>query len=79
MRPGEKLHEQLISRDESTYTYEFNEYFKILSPLNKWDSCSKRIKGGKKVKEGFVYTSDQNVSWLKDKDLKGWLDQIEHQ
>ena len=79
MRPGEKLHEQLISSDESSHTYEFEDYFKILSPLNRWDSCSKRIKGGKKVNEGFVYTSDKNGSWLRNEDLKNWLDQIEYQ
>ena len=79
MRPGEKLHEQLISSDESSHTYEFKDYFKILSPLNSWDSCSKRIKGGKKVNEGFVYTSDKNGLWLRNEDLKSWLDQIEYQ
>ena len=79
MRPGEKLHEQLISSDESSHTYEFEDYFKILSPLNRWDSCLRRIKGGKKVSEGFVYTSDKNVSWLRNEDLKNWLDQIEYQ
>ena len=41
MRPGEKLHEQLISSDESPYTYEFKEYYKILSPLNEWDTSLK--------------------------------------
>ncbi len=78
MRPGEKLHEQLISSDESSHTYEFENYFKILSPLNRWDSCSKRTKGGKKVNEGFVYTSDKNALWLTNEDLKNWLDQIEY-
>ncbi len=78
MRPGEKLHEQLISSDEASHTYEFDEYYKILSPLNSWDSCSRRIKGGKKVGEGFVYTSDQNNSWLQDVKLKEWLGQIDY-
>ena len=32
----EKMHEQLISIDESRYTYEFSDYYKILSPLNNW-------------------------------------------
>ncbi len=78
MRPGEKLHEQLISSDEASHTYEFDEYYKILSPLNSWDCCSRRIKGGKKVDEGFVYTSDQNNSWLHDVKLKEWLGQIDY-
>ena len=79
MRPGEKLHEQLISADESTHTYEFDRYYKILSPLNEWDACSKRIKGGKKVKDGFEYTSDQNAYWLNNKQLKSWLNKIDYQ
>ena len=73
LRPGEKLHEQLISIDESAFTYEFDEYFKILSPLNNWDVCKKRIKGGQKVSEGFVYTSDKNKDWLKSENLEKWL------
>ena len=79
MRPGEKLHEQLISSDEASHTCEFDQYYKILSPLNRWDSCSRRIKGGKKVDEGFVYTSDQNNSWLEGMKLKEWLGQIDYQ
>ena len=53
MRPGEKLHEQLISSDEAPYTYEFNRHFKILSPINGWSLCKKRTKGGIKVNESF--------------------------
>ena len=73
LRPGEKLHEQLISSDESEFTYEFEDYFKILSPLNGWNSCKKRIKSGEKVNEGFVYTSDMNKDWLKNGSLEKWL------
>jgi len=73
LRPGEKLHEQLISADESAFTYEFKDYFKILSPLNGWDSCKKRIKSGEKVDDGFIYTSDRNNDWLKNGSLEKWL------
>ncbi len=79
MRPGEKLHEQLISSDESSHTYEFDDYYKVLSPLNEWSLCSRRTKGGKKVVEGFHYTSDGNHSWLKGKELIDWLDKVEYQ
>ena len=48
-------------------------YFKILSPLNGWNSCKKRIKSGEKVNEGFVYTSDMNKDWLKNGSLEKWL------
>ena len=73
MRPGEKLHEQLISSDEAPYTYEFDRHFKILSPINGWSSCKKRTKGGIKVNESFFYTSDNNPDWLKNAELHEWL------
>ena len=73
MRPGEKLHEQLISSDEAPYTYEFNRHFKILSPINGWSLCKKRTKGGIKVNESFFYTSDNNPNWLKNAELNEWL------
>jgi len=78
MRPGEKLHEQLISADEAPYTYESDYYYKILSPLNGWDQSSGRIKGYKKVTESFFYTSDNNNQWLSAGLLKEWLTKIEH-
>ena len=73
MRPGEKLHEQLISSDEAPYTYEFNRHFKILSPINGWSLCKTRTKGGIKVNESFFYTSDNNPDWLKNAELNEWL------
>ena len=77
MRPGEKLHEQLISADEANFTYDFDKFYKILSPLNNWDNSVSRIKGGKKVNEGFTYTSDSNDFWLKGQMLDRWLHKIE--
>ena len=77
MRPGEKLHEQLISADEANFTYDFDKFYKILSPLNNWDNSASRIKGGKKVNEGFTYTSDRNDFWLKGQMLDRWLHKIE--
>ena len=77
MRSGEKLHEQLISVDEANFTYDFEKFYKILSPLNNWDSAAGRIKGGMKVKEGFMYTSNKNDYWLKGQSLKLWLRDIE--
>ena len=73
MRPGEKLHEQLISSDEAPHTYEFNRHFKILSPINGWSLCKKRTKGGIKVNESFFYTSDNKPNWLKNAELHEWL------
>ena len=73
LRPGEKLHEQLIGEDEAQFTYKFDGYFKILSPLNNWCNDKKRIMGGEKVQSNFIYKSDSNDLWLTRSDLKKWL------
>ncbi len=64
IRPGEKLHEQMISIDDSLYTYEFSNYYKILPQINEWSQDNSRIKTGKKVKEDFTYRSDNNNDWM---------------
>jgi len=61
IRPGEKLHEVMITEDDSFYTLEFDEYYAILSPeLMKSDYYKKN---GKQVKAGFRFSSDNNKDW----------------
>ena len=74
IRPGEKLHEQMISSDEAYSTYEYSNYYKILPQINKWDEDNLRIKDGVKVDEGFSYRSDNNSEWITAADLKKWVD-----
>jgi UDP-N-acetylglucosamine 4,6-dehydratase (inverting) len=74
IRPGEKLHEQMISAEDSYYTYEYPEHFKILPVINNWSSDAARIKDGKKVPEGFVYSSDNNAEWMGIDELRAWID-----
>lgn len=74
IRPGEKLHEQMIGPEDSFYTYEYPEHFKILPVINGWGSCSNRIKDGIKVPEGFSYTSDNNTEWMGTAELQTWID-----
>jgi FlaA1/EpsC-like NDP-sugar epimerase len=74
IRPGEKLHEQMISTDDSYFTYEYPDYYKILPMINEWGEDNLRIKKGKKVQEGFVYTSDNNKEWMTKTELKKWID-----
>src|SRR5690606_28010472 len=74
IRPGEKLHEQMISAEDSYYTYEYPEHFKILPVINNWASSPERIKDGKKVPEGFVYSSDNNPQRMSDAELQAWID-----
>jgi len=74
IRPGEKLHEQMISSEDSYTTYEYSNYFKILPQINDWDNDTNRIKDGLKVPEGFVYSSENNQEWMTKKDLQKWID-----
>jgi len=64
IRPGEKLHEQMIGSEDALYTYEYPEHFKILPAIHNWSSDPFRIKDGKKVPDGFVYASDTNKEWM---------------
>ena len=64
VRPGEKLHEQMISVEDSPFTYEYDNYFKILPTLNSWNKDLKRIKNGKLVEEDFIYSSNLNKEWM---------------
>ena len=74
IRPGEKLHEQMISKDDSFSTYEYPKYYKILPQINEWEKDNLRIKKGKKVLEGLVYSSDKNSEWMTKSDLQKWID-----
>jgi UDP-N-acetylglucosamine 4,6-dehydratase len=74
IRPGEKLHEQMISAEDALYTYEYPEHFKILPVINNWSSDPARIKDGKKVAEDFVYASDNNKVWMSVNELQAWID-----
>lgn len=73
IRPGEKLHEVMISKEDSFYTYEYKKYFKILPALNNTHKNKNFIKNGKKVVEGFEYSSEKNHDWMTSKDLKKWI------
>ena len=73
IRPGEKLHEEMISSDDSYFTYEYDDYYKILPAINDWSNSKERIKDGIKVEEGFSYTSDNNKEWMSEKMLKDWI------
>lgn len=74
IRPGEKLHEQMIGSEDSFYTYEYPDYFKILPALHSWDKDANRIKDGVKVPENFSYTSDNNSDWMSIDELSSWYE-----
>lgn len=74
IRPGEKIHEQMIGKEDSYSTFEYKDYYKILPQIYNWGQDKKRIKNGKKVPEDFVYSSDNNPDWMKKNFLKKWID-----
>ena len=74
IRPGEKLHEEMIGEDDSIYTYEYDDYYKILPAINNWSSSKAMIKDGKPVGNSFSYTSDNNKEWMKIETLQQWIE-----
>ncbi len=77
IRPGEKLHEQMIGTEDAHYTYEYPEHYKVLPAINGWSDDPYRIKDGKKVTEDFTYCSDNNTEWMSIETLHNWV--VQHQ
>lgn len=74
IRPGEKLHEAMISQEDAFYTYEYPNHFKILPQICEWGDIKKSVKGGIRVPEGFSYTSDNNKEWMTIPQLREWIE-----
>ena len=62
IRPGEKLHEVLLSEDEARHSVEFDDMF-VVKPLHPWWS-ERDWSQGRAPAEGFRYSSDANEEWL---------------
>lgn len=73
IRPGEKIHEQMIGVEDAPYTYSYKDYFKILPLINNWHKDQNRIKEGKLVEKDFCYSSNDNTQWMTEKAFKLWL------
>jgi FlaA1/EpsC-like NDP-sugar epimerase len=68
IRPGEKIHECLLTEDESRHALEFVDYF-LIEPEHQWWKAN-GWKAGKLLPEGFRYTSDKNDNWLTIKNIQ---------
>lgn len=67
IRPGEKLHEVMITEEDSRCSFEYDDYY-VITPQFPWwksDNC----KGGKPLPEGFIYSSECNDRWLSSEDI----------
>ena len=73
IRPGEKIHEQMIGVEDALHTFEYKDHFKILPAIHNWSKDPSRINGGVLVKDNFVYSSDNNSEWLAIEQLQAWI------
>ncbi len=72
IREGEKLHEVMVTREDSAMTYEYEKHY-IVYPHYNWWGEDRIIPGGKKVEDGFEYSSGTNTEWLSVEQLQGLL------
>lgn len=75
IREGEKLHEVMVTKDDSLTTYEYDKHY-IIYPHYNWADSNNILPGGKKVSEGFEYSSGNNTQWLNKDDLINALNNI---
>ena len=73
IRPGEKLHEQMIGSEDAPHTYEYADYYKVLPAIHNWSRDPVRINGGKLVAADFTYCSDTNKEWMSVAGLRAWI------
>jgi UDP-N-acetylglucosamine 4,6-dehydratase/5-epimerase len=71
IRPGEKLHEQMIGSEDAPFTYDYQDHFRIFPQI-----LPHLVMGNleaNRVPEGFTYSSDANTSWMTTEELSEWL------
>lgn len=73
IRPGEKIHEQMIGSDDARSTYEFQDYYKILPNHSEFPINEEFSSGGQKVSDEFSYVSSHNTVWMSCHDLRQWM------
>jgi UDP-N-acetylglucosamine 4,6-dehydratase len=75
IRPGEKLHESMITRDDARHTLEYPTHYVIYPEINMSENDDKLM--GKKLFEGFEYSSDNNTEWLSVEEIKQLISTLE--
>lgn len=76
IREGEKLHEVMVTKDDSRSTYEYDKHYIIYPHFEWWDVKRYFTEGGKLVEEGFEYNSETNAEWLSVEQLRESLKNI---
>jgi UDP-N-acetylglucosamine 4,6-dehydratase len=77
IRPGEKLHEGLLSVDEARHTVELERMYVVQPTEAIWFGYSWQNKG-KALPDGFSYTSDTNTQWLDVEGIRRYIEPFEH-
>jgi UDP-N-acetylglucosamine 4,6-dehydratase len=75
IRPGEKLHEEMISAEDARRTVRQEDRYVVMPTLAEWGFTAP---DGESVPDGFSYTSDANDLWLSESDLRGMLDRLDN-
>lgn len=70
IREGEKLHEVMITKDDSRSTYEYDKHYIVYPHFDWWHFESHFTEGGKLIERGFEYNSGANTEWLSIEDLR---------
>ena len=73
IRPGEKIHEQMIGVEDAPYTLEYPEHFKILPAIHGWSKDPERVRDGRPVAPDFIYSSERNADRMSVQDLAKWI------
>jgi FlaA1/EpsC-like NDP-sugar epimerase len=74
IRPGEKLHEQMISVEDAPFTYEYGDHYKIVPAINDWTDHHRQVAGADLVAPNFSYESNTNPHWMTSSELLKWLE-----
>lgn len=78
IRPGEKLHEIMISKDDARNTLELSDRFVIKPQFAYWQDKDLADSGAKPVEEDYSYESDTNTDWLNEETFKQYLEDIKN-
>ena len=76
IRPGEKLHEIMVTEEDSRHTVDMGDRFIIEPAFHWWERESYLKQGARLAPEGFIYRSDKNDSWLSAKELVSTLENV---
>lgn len=78
IRPGEKVHEQMISAEDARHTLEFDDFYIIQPDMDWWKRRAQNI-GGKHVPENFSYNSGTNTQWLSIEDMQELIENLDEE